>query len=192
MIIKFNSFIAEDYDITTYMPISSDTYSFLTRNSKNTLSQVETVFHNPQNGGTPFNINKIVITIYKGYSVENYNENGYVGLSLIYATAPDNGGYSWLPRGGGDVYGNINMGNNSLTISKTPIEDIDVINKVYVDTALTEETTARTAKDTELEEKITSLTPKYKEYVDEKIGDIDAALQRIIEIQNTLIGGEGV
>lgn len=159
MIIKFNSFIAEDYDITTYMPRSSDAYSFLTRNSKNTLSQIETVFHNPQNGGTPFNINKIVITIYKGYSVENYNENGYVGLSLIYATAPDNGGYSWLPRGGGDVYGNINMGNNSLTISKTPIEDIDVINKVYVDTALTEETTARTAKDTELEEKITSLTP---------------------------------
>jgi len=31
--------------------------------------------------------------------------------------------------------------------------------------------------------------PEYKVYVDEKLGDIDAALDGIIAIQNSLIGG---
>ena len=36
------------------------------------------------------------------------------------------------------------------------------------------------------------LKPEIKEYIDERIGDIETALDSIISLQNSLIGGESV
>ena len=36
------------------------------------------------------------------------------------------------------------------------------------------------------------LKPEIKEYIDEQLGDIETALDSIIAIQNSLIGGESV
>lgn len=36
------------------------------------------------------------------------------------------------------------------------------------------------------------IKPEIKEYIDEQLGDVEAALDSIISLQNSLIGGDGV
>ena len=36
------------------------------------------------------------------------------------------------------------------------------------------------------------IEPEIKEYIDEQLGDVEAALDSIISLQNSLIGGDGV
>ena len=79
------------------------------------------------------NVQGIRIILSKGYSTTAFNKDGKVGLTKIWCTDGIHGGNAWLPRGGGDVYGNIDMNNKTIKSIATPTEDTDSANKKYVD-----------------------------------------------------------
>ena len=53
------------------------------------------------------NLTGIRIKLKAPYQTAKYNAEGYVGVSYIWVTDGQDGGKSYLPRGGGDVYGDI-------------------------------------------------------------------------------------
>lgn len=79
------------------------------------------------------NVEGIRIVLKDALSEGDYNADKKVGLSLIYATDANHGGNAWLPRGGGDMYGDINMGENTISNIKEPVNNNDAVTKGYVD-----------------------------------------------------------
>src|SRR6266496_4967846 len=60
-------------------------------------------------------------------------DNTYVDRKFITLTTNLN---SKMDKSGGSFSGNIDMGDNNITLTRTPISDHDVANKKYVDTAV--------------------------------------------------------
>ncbi len=58
----------------------------------------------------------IRLVLKEGYSAGSYNHEGHVGLSLIFAYAGNYGGSAWMPRGGGRLYGDLDMNGNMLKL----------------------------------------------------------------------------
>jgi len=52
----------------------------------------------------------------------DYNTSGYVGLSSIIGFAGNMGGNAWLPRGGGKIYGDIDLNGNAIKAGSVSID----------------------------------------------------------------------
>ena len=94
----------------------------------------------------------------------NYNPDGLIGICNIGMTVNDYAGRSFLGECGGSLYGNVDMHNNTLKNLPAPVDDGDAVSKAHMESRLAEI----------------------------GVGDIEAALDAIIEIQNELIGGDDV
>jgi hypothetical protein len=94
----------------------------------------------------------------------DYNPDGLIGICNIGMTVNDYAGRSFLGECGGSLYGNVDMHQNTLKNLHAPVDDGDAVSKAYMESRLAEI----------------------------GIGDIETALDAIIEIQNELIGGDDV
>lgn len=128
-IIRFNQFIGQEIGFSLYTTAVGDWSRYYNFSNYNTNGEF---FWNMYNHNTSQHardtIEKIhikfgsaymptlqnAVTYYDGetsvtYAAgTNYNPNGYVGISKIFIGDTNGGGRAFLPRGGGDVYGNIN------------------------------------------------------------------------------------
>src|SRR6266568_8206549 len=80
-------------------------------------------------------------------------DNKYVDRKFISLTTNLN---SKMDKNGGSFSGNIEMGDNNITLTRTPISDHDVANKKYVNTAVNNHVllTADTDSETKLDLKV--------------------------------------
>lgn len=92
----------------------------------------------------------------------DYNPEGLIGICNIGMTVNDYAGRSFLGECGGSLYGNVDMHQHTLKNLSPPVDDGDAVSKAHMELRLAEI----------------------------GIGDIEAALDAIIEIQNELIGGD--
>lgn len=124
--IQFNQYICRTFDILVQKS-GSDTISpyGITDScilNNNNVQHSFLAYHVSNDGDikTWDNIVKIRIILKKGLNTGTYNPNGKVGISLIWATDAQHGGNSWLPRGGGEVYGDLkSTGDFIATINDT-------------------------------------------------------------------------
>lgn len=101
---------------------------------------------------------------YEVYTI-NYNPDGYIGIVNIGMPSNEAYGRAFLGECGGSLYGNVDMHQNTLKNLPDPVDEGDAVSKAY------------------LEERLATSA--------EEIGDIETALDAIIDIQNSLIGGDG-
>ena len=140
--LQFNNYIARAFSI--YVKTSTNS-TFVTNGISNaeiynnTRSSFSLLAYMKARDGsikTWQNITGIRIIIYDALSEGTYNPDKKVGLSLIYAIDADHGGNAWLPRGGGDVYGDINMNDHKVQgqfVVKSSTENSDRKFKLTVD-----------------------------------------------------------
>lgn len=117
--IKFNDYIASAIDVSVKTQGSDDydrkgVYSVTDLNKLAHFSFL--AYKVALNGtiNTWQNVKAIRIILSKAYMAGDYNLDGKVGISYIWATDADHGGNAWLPRGGGRLYGDIDMGENYM------------------------------------------------------------------------------
>ena len=135
IVIKFNEYIAKDFDIIPYTNFTEKLQSEAVIAIRgNNTGQINATTHHSQAGyGQWGAATGMRISIIDSLQVEDYNPNGYVGLSSIFALASEQGGMSYLPRGGGKLYGDLyiqdskvaTVGEVSSTYSDTYYIDID-------------------------------------------------------------------
>ncbi len=117
LMIKFNNFISKTFSILPIIRNDSDNLQWdaAININDNNKGQVDLhVMHDTNGWGYWGNLTGIKIVICEGLSVGNYNPNGYVGISNIFGLASNYGGKSYLPRGGGELYGDLKLNNNNL------------------------------------------------------------------------------
>lgn len=116
-VLKFNQFIAKEFNL---LPITNNNLNGITTSTQiyikdNNRGQVDVQPYHEKSKWAMWNqITGIRIIIYEGLSIGDYNPNGYVGISNIFGLASNHGGKSYLPRGGGDLYGDLKLNNNNL------------------------------------------------------------------------------
>lgn len=115
LMIRFNQYIPSRLSfapIQSYTTVQSASGVVIQDNNQ---GQIDISVYHDKNGFSGWSsITGILITIQDALTAGNYNTNKLVGISNIFALASNFGGKSYLPRGGGDVYGDINMNGNGL------------------------------------------------------------------------------
>ena len=124
--IQFNQYICRTFDILVQKSGSDSISPYGITDScilnNNNVQHSFLAYHVSNDGDikTWDNIVKIRIILKKGLTTGTYNPDGKVGISLIWATDAQHGGNSWLPRGGGEVYGDLkSTGDFVATINDT-------------------------------------------------------------------------
>lgn len=127
IVIKFNEYIAKDFDIIPYTNFTEKLQSEAVIAIRgNNTGQINATTHHSQSGyGQWGAATGMRISIIDALQVGDYNPNGYVGLSCIFALASEQGGMSYLPRGGGKLYGDLNIKDGNIQLS--PISDNEMI-----------------------------------------------------------------
>lgn len=136
--IQFNQYIARAFKILVKTTTSSSWTDQGISNAtiyNNTSSAFSLLAHMVAANGEVKswkNITDIRIEIYDALSYDNYNPDKKVGLSLIFANNAAKGGNSWLPRGGGEMYGTLDMGFNNISNVAAPSNGTDAVNRNYL------------------------------------------------------------
>lgn len=120
--IQFNQYIAEDFEVlvklageTNYSGCGVVCSRFL-RNTSPHATFLAYVVASDGTMKTWENVRGIRIAIRHAYSTATYNTDRKVGISLIWATDANHGGNAWFPKGGGELYGDINLQNNFIKL----------------------------------------------------------------------------
>lgn len=115
LFIRFNNFIPEEfiiYPITGFKTVQTSSHITIRDNNQ---GQVDITTHHNEHGYGSWAITTgIRIKFLKPLSVGSYNPNKLIGISHIFGLASNYGGKSYLPRGGGDLYGDLKLNNNNL------------------------------------------------------------------------------
>ena len=120
IMIKFNNYIAKDIDLIPIVNGAALSEAVI-RIRENNQGEVTVNTHHPTSGyGAWGAATGIQIIIYEALKIGNYNSSGYVGLSSIFAYSSESGGMSYLPRGGGDIYGSLNIVGGYLKLPSCP------------------------------------------------------------------------
>ena len=117
-ILQFNENICQDFEIHSRI-LGSDwqTVNLGKATRNNTKAFYSRHLYDSARTGfqTYDNVTGIRIILNQAYSTDSYNTEKKVGLCLIYATDSNHGGNTWLPKGGGNLYGDIDLNNNKIT-----------------------------------------------------------------------------
>lgn len=117
LVLKFNNYIAKKLSI--YPIANNDPTQYDNNNGigfdDNNKGQIDfSLYHDTHGWGSWDNVTGLRIVITEGFKSGTYNTSGYVGFSNIFALASNFGGKSYLPSGGGEVYGDIKMKSSKL------------------------------------------------------------------------------
>lgn len=143
--IQFDSrYVGSDIRIDWY------SYDDIIRTS-NICDNVEPVVNIMYSQAGIYQVTKIKLTVTKALSIEelnyrntayvdysiNYNPDNLIGIVNIGMAAKEPFGRAFLGECGGNLYGNVDMHNNTFKNVATPTESNDAVNKSYVDDGLT-------------------------------------------------------
>ena len=114
LVIRFNNYIAKDFDVVPFTnysttPLTDGTIAI----RGNNLGAVNMITKHPTSGYWP-SATGLRIIFYEALKAGSYNSAGFVGLSNIFALSSENGGMSYLPRSGGELYGDIKVNGSKL------------------------------------------------------------------------------
>ena len=108
LMIKFGDHIAKDFDVLPFVnfEIASDS-SIAIRN--NNQGQVDiSLYHNINGYSNWKNVTGIRFVFKEALSIGNYNTNKKIGICNIFGLSSNHGGKSYMPRNGGELYGDLN------------------------------------------------------------------------------------
>ena len=140
--IQFNhQYVAQDFSVELYSNNNTVEHKVDVTNNE------EVVYYYNYNQISNFFVHKIKITITKALEIENfkyrnsayvqytehYNPNKLIGICNIGIIGEEFGGRAYLGAYGGNMYGELDMSSNRITNVATPTENMDAVNKEYLE-----------------------------------------------------------